>query len=209
MTESGSPQFVSIAFPVPIGNVNDTLRSALGAIDSVHLDGVLPRTPVVRRPLSPGQNGYYDPDREEIVVSRFAAAPALTFLHEVGHVIDLHGLGRTGIAASATSPELGVWRDAMSRTQAVAELERLAREALSSSLRGHLLYLRQYEELWARSYAQHIVVSGGDLALGALMSDVRIRRRNRLYVPYYWDDDDFESVNDSLYDLWRGRRWIP
>jgi hypothetical protein len=72
-----------------------------------------------------------------------------------------------------------------------------------------LLYLRQYDELWARCYEQHIVTQSADPVLRRLLDDRRTRGPARMYVPYYWDDEDFRAVNGAIEDLWRRLRWIP
>ena len=134
------------------------LARALAAADRLHLlHSDLDPVPV--RPTSTtSQSGCYrlrKGDPIDLRVSRRHGRVALSFLHELGHLVD-HQLGyepgkRT--FASAWHDAFADWRDAAAALPSRAP-------ARASRLRKR--YFDSANELWARGYAQLVVTRSGD-----------------------------------------------
>lgn len=134
------------------------LARALAAADRLHLlHSDLEPVPV-RPTATRSQTGCYRLRRGDPVdlrVSRRHGRIALSFLHELGHLVD-HQLGydpAKGTFASAWHDAFADWRDA-----AAALPCRLPPDTGRSRRR----YFRSAKELWARSYAQTLLTASGD-----------------------------------------------
>jgi hypothetical protein len=68
-------------------------------------------------------------------------------------------------------------------------------------------YLLRPRELWERSYAQYVSFHSGDPALAREIAEIRTRR-DLLYIPYLWDDDDFEPIASAIDDHFQELGWI-
>jgi hypothetical protein len=129
------------------------LAQALAAADDLHLL-YSDLEPVPVRPTSTtSQAGCYrlrKGDPIDLRVSRRHGRIALSFLHELGHLVD-HQLGydqRDSTFASARHEAFADWRDA------VAVLPSTLPAGTSRSQRR---YFQSAKELWARSYAQTVL----------------------------------------------------
>lgn len=139
------------------------LACALAAADRMHfLHTDLDPVPV-RPTATTSQTGCYrlrKGDPVDLRVSRRHGRIALSFLHELGHLVD-HQLGydpATGTFASAWHEAFADWREA------AAELPcRLP----AGTGRSQRRYFRSHKEVWARSYAQAMLTISGDRRLEA------------------------------------------
>lgn len=164
------------------------LARALAAAGSLHvLHSDLEPVPV-RATSTTSQTGCYrlrQGDPVDLRVSRRHGRVALSFLHELGHLVD-HQLGR----------ELGpTW--ASGAHEAFADW-RLAAQALPSRLpadvgRARRRYFQSAKELWARSYAQTVLLRSGDPWLEGHLTGL-------LGVDdvFVWPVAQFEPVADEL-----------
>jgi len=137
------------------------LARALTAADSLHwLSSNLEPVPV-RATSTTSQAGCYrmrKGDPIDLRVSRRHDRVALSFLHELGHLVD-HQLAEEasdGTFASARHQAFADWRGATA--------------ALPSRLppgtgRSRRRYFQSAREVWARSYAQTVLVRSNDLWL--------------------------------------------
>jgi hypothetical protein len=199
--------------PDPRG-LTERVRGAIAAVDRVHGDGDLPPLPVEWGRLGPGVEAIYDVVRfgdqievpQRIVVSTRARRPGLAVLFEIGHLLDHQTLGDRGTFASAHHESLSDWRLAAFATRAVAELRRLRDTRQPASLAKHLAYALQTDELWERSYAQYIVLQGGDVELRAEV-DERRRQMGSFFIPYLWDDDDFDPIAQAIDSIFGRLGW--
>jgi hypothetical protein len=133
------------------------LARALAAAGSLHvLHSDLEPVPV-RATATTSQTGCYrlrQGDPVDLRVSRRHGRVALSFLHELGHLVD-HQLGRElgPTWASGAHDAFVDWRSAA--------------QALPSRLppdvgRARRRYFQSAKELWARSYAQTVLLRSGD-----------------------------------------------
>ena len=164
------------------------LARALAAADAFHLlHSDLEPVPV-RATSTTSQAGCYrlrKGDPVDLRVSRRHDRVALSFLHELGHLVD-HQLGR----------ELGPsW--ASGADAAFAEWRRAAK-SLRSRLppdvgRSRRRYFDSAKELWARSYAQTVLARSGNVTLERHLAE--LVERDDLFV---WPAAEFAPVADQV-----------
>lgn len=136
------------------------LARALAAVDELHLlETDLGPVPV-RATSTTSQSGCYrlrHGDPVDLRVSRRHGRVALSFLHELGHLVD-HQLGHAlGPAwASGGHGAFAAWRDAVSR---------LGTRLPPGVGRSRRRYFESAKEVWARSYAQAVLTHTRDPSL--------------------------------------------
>ena len=136
------------------------LERALGAASRLHgLRSDLEPVPV--RPTATiseaGAYRFRKKDPIDLRVSRVGGRVALGFLHELGHLLD-HQVSydrKSRAWASAVHPAFAGWRDA------AASLDPRALPGGHSRQR----YFRAAHEVWARCYAQTVLLRSGDRLL--------------------------------------------
>ncbi len=164
MLRSGEPRPRRLAELVALPRrspLHPELARALAAADALHvLESNLLPTPV-RVTATTRQGGCYrlrEGDPVDLRVSSRHDRVALSFLHELGHLLD-HQLAPA--PRSFASPRLAAfapWRAAAGA---------LEQRAPAFASRGHQRYFSSWRELWARSYAQWVVLRSDDPVLVA------------------------------------------
>lgn len=188
------------------------IRRGLGLIDDVLGDGLFPdltvdlRTPLFRS----NQAGGYRPVNArgkipDLFVNPNAVDPALTVIHENGHLLDNLGLHTPSAArnyASKGQPQLAELMKTIRQSVAVAKL---ADEAGDNSS----LLLPQ--ELFARAYAQFIAQQSADERLAETIKAIRLGelRDTGLFKDSQWTRADFNGINQALERLLKSLGWIP
>ena len=187
-----------------------TFREMLGAIDSVHDDGVLPGLTVTHQ-VSVGSAGTYNRANDVLALRRNSVRDReLVIVHEIGHWIDWKGLpgsrlGYHPAAASEIGPLLAEWRQAVDHSQAI---ENIMFKPLYQQNPGYQNYLLKPRELWARSYSQYIALRGGN---AKLLEQVRAIRdgKNPLMLPdTHWTDEDFLPIAEAIDKLFNELGWL-
>jgi hypothetical protein len=163
VTRSGEPRLRRLTEVVGLPRrspLHPELARALAAADAFHLvHSDLDPVPV--RPTSTtSQSGCYrlrNEDPVDLRVSRRHGRIPLSFLHELGHLVD-HQLGRQlGTAwASGRHEAFAAWRAAAAG---------LPSRAPAGSSRGRRRYFNSVKEVWARSYAQAALLRSDDSSL--------------------------------------------
>jgi len=69
-------------------------------------------------------------------------------------------------------------------------------------------YLMKYNELWARSYVQFIVLRSGSQLLRTDLDARRVGPQEMVYIPRFWEDEDFEPIARTIESLFRRLKWI-
>lgn len=164
------------------------LARALAAADAVHLLRSDLEPVPVRPTATTSQSGAYrlrDGDPIDLRVSRRHDRVALSFLHELGHLVD-HQLGR----------ELGAtW--ASGKHEGFAEWRRAARSVPSRLPAGagsaRRRYFRSSKEVWARSYAQTVLGRSADPWLQAHLA--RAVEADDIFV---WPEAEFEPLAEAV-----------
>ncbi len=138
----------------------------------------------VRPTSTTSQSGCYRLRKEDPVdlrVSRRHGRIPLSFLHELGHLVD-HQLGRQfGNAwASGRHEAFADWRAAAAS---------LPSRAPAGSSRGRRRYFDSAKELWARSYAQAMLMRSNDPSLRRQVTE--LVEADDIFV---WPGSDFAAV---------------
>lgn len=163
VTRSGDPRLRRLTDLVALPRrspLYPELARALAAADAFHLlHSDLDAVPV-RATATTSQSGCYRLRKEDPVdlrVSRRHGRIPLSFLHELGHLVD-HQLGRQlGNAwASGRHEAFDGWRAAASS---------LPSRAPAGSSRGRRRYFDSAKEVWARGYAQATLMRSDDALL--------------------------------------------
>jgi len=191
----------------------------------VHGDGLLPNT-TMQAVVGLRHAGVYEPTRpgqrnQRILVQRNAREPHLTTLHEIGHLLDQHALGRGGGYASEApdSHALAAWRQAVDTTPTVQRLQVAARRGevtvdlngkpvrrgVNAALARRLL---EAPELFARSYAQYIAQHHpGHSVYQELERDLATSNTFSNPISEHWEVVEFEPVAKAFDDLFTRRLW--
>jgi transposase len=123
--------------------------------------------------------------------------PALTMVHEVGHVLDHLAIGSPGSFASISEDILTPVLEKLKQTKAYL--------ALSKNPRVDHSYLLNPKELWARAYAQYIAVRSGD---ARLLKDLKLVR-NSILPDRQWTDEEFEPIAQEIDKAFEKLNWNP
>jgi hypothetical protein len=172
-----------VALPRRSPLVGDLAR-ALAAASRLH--GMLSDLePVPVRPTSTtteaGAYRFRRRDPIDLRVSRVGGRVALGFLHELGHLLDhqVYYDRKTRSWASAVHPAFAAWR------MRAAQLERRPLPGGS----GRQRYFQSPHEVWARSYAQTVLLRSGDETLEAQL--VKLQAEDDVHI---WPAEQFEPV---------------
>jgi hypothetical protein len=160
------------------------LERALAAASRLHgLRSDLAPVPV--RPTATiteaGAYRYRKKDPIDLRVSRIGGRVALGFLHELGHLVDhqVHHDRRSRVWASAVHPAFADWR------AAAALLDTRPLDGGRSRQR----YFQSAHEVWARCYAQTVLLRSDDPVLVRALE--RLQREQDAHV---WSVDEFAPV---------------
>ena len=169
------------------------LARALAAANALHvLCSDLDPVPVCATATT-RQSGCYrlrDGDPIDLRVSRRHDRVALSFLHELGHLVDHqlgHELGPSW--ASGKHEAFAEWRDAAAR---------LGSRLPANAGRSHRRYFDSAKEVWARSYAQAVLVHSREPRLQAQLA--HLLDADDVFV---WPATEFEPVADEVVRTFR------
>jgi hypothetical protein len=163
------------------------LAAALAAASTLH-GLVTDLEPVPVRPTATTrQSGCYrmrEGDPIDLRVSSRHDRVPLSFLHELGHLLDHQSAPQARRFASPSHRAFRRWR----------ELVRpLPSRAPARTSRTHRRYFDSSRELWARSYAQTVLALAPDPALRE-----QLRRLQHAGDPFVWAEDDVEPIAGAV-----------
>jgi hypothetical protein len=164
--------------------LHDELSRALAAASQLHmLKSDLVRLPVrvTSTTTEAGAYRYRRANPIDIRVSSRSGHAATGFLHELAHFVDhqVHYDRKSRVWASAVHPAFGDWR------AAAAQLD--GRPFPGGSHRQR--YFQSAQEVWARCYAQTVMLRSGDEFLLA-----QLERLQSIDEPHVWPRSVFEPV---------------
>ncbi|HLP01682.1 MAG TPA: hypothetical protein VK163_06625 [Opitutaceae bacterium] len=164
----------------------------------MHGDGDLPKLPIYAKAGRGNLGEYVHRGSEplQIGIAPSGSWPALTTAHELGHFLDHQVLGRAGQFASANSPALAAFRDAVEASAAVQAIRELPETVRAYFLKPH--------ELWARAYAQYIATRSGNAMLAGQLDKVR----GGMQPWRQWSDADFKPIAEAIDAFFREKGWI-
>ena len=164
------------------------LDRALAAASRLH--GLLSDLePVPVRPTSTiteaGAYRFRLRDPIDLRVSRVGGRVALGFLHELGHLLDhqIYYYRKTRSWASAVHVAFTSWRTAAAM---------LERRPLPGG-RGRQRYFQSVHEVWARSYAQTVLLRSGDPILEQHLA--KLQADDDVHI---WSAEQFEPVASEV-----------
>jgi hypothetical protein len=160
------------------------LERALAAASRLHgLRSDLEPVPV--RPTATiseaGAYRYRKKDPIDLRVSRIGGRVAIGFLHELGHLVDhqMHYDRKSRVWASAVHPAFARWRSAAAL---------LDPRSLPGS-RTRQRYFQSAHEVWARCYAQTVLMRSGDAGLERRLE--KLQQEDDVHV---WPTQQFQQV---------------
>lgn len=191
---------VSDAITLPAAQADQAIvKETLKAIDSVHEDGVLPSSVVTAATTKViDALGDYDPLTNGIRFGRDGSWPMMTVAHEVGHFLDLRGLG-AGQWASVTrsTPEWQAWWQSIEDSAGFKKLTQ-------KNCGGQQHYFRTPWECWARAYAQFIAQESGNPTLLGQLEKIR----SGVQPWRQWTDEDFKPVAAAIRSILQKAGWV-
>ncbi|MES2756130.1 MAG: hypothetical protein V4693_02055 [Pseudomonadota bacterium] len=131
----------------------------------------------------------------------------MSFIHEVGHLLDHRALVRaTPGCATANIPNNGLsaWARAILQTPEVAQLGLLGESSANAARVGYYL---DVSELWARSYTQWVAMRSGDSTLLDALNKIR-KSVDPLTAATHWHGAHFTVVGQEIDAIFRTRGWI-
>lgn len=145
----------------------------------------------------------------------------LTTVHEIGHFLDYEGLGKPLEYSSGADPTMAEWRTAVEKSQAVQDLKELIQKGkvpitLDDGTKTdytvdveHVEYLLEWEELWARAYAQYITLRSGNVVLKRQLDRIRrgVGGNHQVYTAQHWADADFEPIAEAIDKIFEAKGW--
>jgi hypothetical protein len=157
----------------------------------------------------------------EVAISAHGKTPALTMLHELGHLIDHTAFGRNVSWATLTSDVQGMQRvlGTIQLTDAYTTLRNVITTGrvqmwngrswgdvdATAATRDYTEYLLREKELFARAFAQWMA-KHSPRAMKDLDDTLDLQRHPWLLdnnLPRHWEADDFAAVDEAITDLFR------
>jgi len=201
---------VSAAIDLQVhGKLADQVNLALSAIDKVHDDGALNQIPLyeTNRPYY----GYLQPlDTPTGTVAEYLAVrasgpwPALTAVHETGHLLDLMAIGGRGNFATVNlDAGMADVLAAAEHTAAIQGLRTQLAATASMDMADHLKYLLTPWEVWARAYAQFVAERSGVPVLQSQLAAALQAEKFR-----QWTKADFAPINEAIETMFKQLGWL-
>ncbi len=216
---SGIPVSRSLKIPRR-GAAHQVFSAVLQAIDDTHDDGRLSAIPVKvnrsKRALGQYQYRIDSGAAVKINVSSLGNQQHMTLAHEVGHFLDHHGIGRSGVFASSAGL-LDDFLKAVKGSKAYQSiLERIDNPKITVTEtffyladRRYIKYLLDETELWARAYAQYIAVrSKNPLMLKELQQELASIRESPGKIFTQWEEKDFEPIAKEIDEIFKKLGWL-
>jgi hypothetical protein len=219
---------VSSAFTIKgVGSdVKAAFVEALADIDAIHTDGLLPEIESVSS-NSNSVDGFFryktaDPmDGPEISVSERSDSKDLTAAHEIGHAIDVVGVGQ-GKTVVDSNQEFKAWRKAINDSNPIKFLKSLlTKTSLTLEYEGrsitvdlsrkeikkHIRYLLKPEEIWARSYSQ-FVASRSSRPIMKKQLQKEMESLEGFVFKTQWPDSEFAPIDAAIEEAFRSLGWM-
>jgi hypothetical protein len=171
-------------------------RHVMSVVDQLHAFPRLPTIPVLltknRREGGAYISRMRPPIPLSINISVNTDSPALTLLHEVGHLLDHLALNpiKQGFG-SEHDPLFDPLRNFWAANKSIRCLTKIVtgRSAINPKRRSYLRYQLQVEEIWARTYLQWVVAKSDDLLLRVFFDKVLAHS-----AELYWETVEMKGI---------------
>lgn len=203
---------------MPASGINRKVRGAVNraarAIDAVHTDGPLPHAHISQT-SSTRLLGSFDPWEPDapINISSSGEHPDLTACHEIGHYVDLWGLGKgqCQLVPGMIPSEIEAEKRSKYGSEHSPEMDELMsaimESATLSTIRNipgrYYRYLESRRECFARAYAQFIAVESRDKTLIKQLNKQRQERNLK-----QWTIKEFKPIRNAFRNLFRKKGWM-
>ncbi|MFQ3855944.1 phage minor head protein [Leptospira kirschneri] len=202
----------SISLNLPDPTIQANIQKTLSDLDSIlrfppdratasvhYLSGA-----ILRKNIS----GLFNPNTNRIELNGSQAFKEIhqsTFVHEFGHMMDYNWIGKPGRYESA-SPEFSEFKKVVQDTELFKRLKKIGMTGkmlipqnqlsipLNSTQRKLIPYFLSTEELFARATELWTAKKTNSQNLIAQIQ----KKGNMNFVNHYWDEKDFEPVEDAL-----------
>lgn len=210
------------------GVTADTIRETIAAIDQVHGDGNLPAIPV-QEIASRSYNGsfhrnVFTGEATLIEVSSVGTHRRLTTAHEIGHFLEKSAIPGAKSAINTrdwkSDPVLADWKKAVDDSDSVKQLRALKGggpvevtmpDGSKSQVQAdnhYLGYLLKYDEIWARSYAQYIMVRSKNVETAdEFQRDFVATTPGEIPYTRHWYGTDFDLIAKAMDTLFESLGW--
>jgi hypothetical protein len=202
---------ISDALKLPkSGLARNATHAVLKEIDKLHSTVELPEIPV-KNSTSYKFQGHYSyqigGNPIAIAISTASNNPELTAAHEIGHFIDHQALWDIGSYASAKSPLLAKWREAVEVSTATNSLKTVLKTHDDYKTKKLAAYYLSAHEQWARSYAQWVATRSGN---GVMIDQVKniILHPNVAARVSQWDEADFKLIAEAIDEIFKSLGWL-
>lgn len=210
------PQFTNIQ-----RGITPKVKESLSLIDRVHGDGTLDNIPFTETRTSKYKGAFYsniNGSPVRIDLARATRTYQSTLVHEMGHFLDLQGIGVPGKFASTQiesplAPVIAVAK----KSKAIRDLQKLADNRtvviddkeypLSPNAIKFVDYLLNPKEIWARAYTQYIANKTKDKAMNEFVQEVVVNARSKGYQSQ-WEAEDFKKIEEQIEQMMLELGWI-
>lgn len=223
------PETIALGTPVgeslvlPGGKTGKLGASVLEMIGRIHGDGNLTKIPLTSSRTKQYHGAFYHSGGgvrntpTKIAISSHTSHPEFTLCHEIGHWLDMDGIGTKGSWASG-SEDLKALRTALDESEAVKKLKGFRGQKETVMMVGDrevnyrvdqnfVRYLNEEHEVFARAYSQYIAIESGSPKLIEQLNTIRARAGRTSPYPMQWDDDDFKAVKTEFDNLFEKLKW--
>jgi hypothetical protein len=188
-----------------------TILQALSAVDQVHgFPAEIPPLGVRTERFNANLFGMFDPYNEKygISIADNGDFPALTVVHEIGHVLDSIIFPRGEqlyqqylSIRSRTAVPWDAWWQSISASQLFQTLQTqqntLKQDLKRKRLFEHVNYLLDSKELFARAYAQFIAQESKN---AILLQEIHDSPKGKGF-PVQWESGDFKRVHQEILQI--------
>lgn len=194
------------------GDLGDSVRRALGAVDAVHgAPGELPPIAIARNDDLPLPSRFRSRGARPTGIELRGDNPYAELLtaHEVGHYLDLAALPGAAYQSRVQSmPEMQELLRAIRDTATWRKLIAGYTDARGVEEKASWLYWLLPQELFARAYAQYVAWKSGDRRLLDQL-DARLRDENSERVGLsQWQFDDWLPIAQAMDRLLLRAGWL-
>ena len=171
-------------------------RHVVSLVDQLHTFPKLPTIPLLLTKTRREGGAYISRTRPPIPISInisvHTESPALTLLHEVGHLLDHLALNpiKQGFG-SGHDPFFDPLRNFWAANKKIRRLTRMATRssAMNPKRCSFLRYQLQVDEIWARTYLQWVVTKSNDQLLQVNLDQVVADSPE-----VYWDAEEINAI---------------
>ena len=144
-----------------------------------------------------------------------------TTIHEIGHILDLTGIGAPGRFATASvddrgndipntaNAEVAGLVSAIERSRGIAQIRESMNNSPNPQLREYGEYLLSTRETFARAYTQYIATKTNDARLLNYLQTPSNNISGRAYGSSHWESEEFNSTILPEFDrIFQAKGWL-